>query len=230
MIFSLCLFLTRQVLPMRKWCRSQRDTGTDWNRMLRDRRWGFDKNTTVLSHKRSSFLKSNLFIWLLFVGTSLVYKISLFLLPRLQPMLGPHQPTGSSSNSSAHSGSSVVSGGMGGDCIGGGSTGGGGGLVGCGRGRGLNLKMKFVCGQCWREGQVNEPDKSLKYCTAKARHRLASIIQEGIILPPGCSILDICSSKIYVSIMFTGIVLIWLLLLDTVDSIFADGSWGVIMV
>ncbi|KAK7122761.1 hypothetical protein R3I94_019762 [Phoxinus phoxinus] len=87
---------------------------------------------------------------------------------RQKPMLGPHQPTGSSGNSSAHSGSSVVSGGMGGDCIGGGST--GGGLVGCGRGRGLNLKMKFVCGQCWREGQVNEPDKSLKYCTAKARH------------------------------------------------------------
>lgn len=41
-----------------------------------------------------------------------------------------------------------------------------------GRGRPLNLKMKFVCGQCWREGQVNEPDKNLKYCTAKARHRL----------------------------------------------------------
>uniref|UniRef100_A0A8C5CHU6 Zinc finger CCCH-type containing 7B n=1 Tax=Gadus morhua TaxID=8049 RepID=A0A8C5CHU6_GADMO len=37
-------------------------------------------------------------------------------------------------------------------------------------GRGLNLKMKFVCGQCWRDGQVNEPDKNLKYCTAKARH------------------------------------------------------------
>uniref|UniRef100_A0A3B3RHH6 Zinc finger CCCH-type containing 7B n=1 Tax=Paramormyrops kingsleyae TaxID=1676925 RepID=A0A3B3RHH6_9TELE len=36
--------------------------------------------------------------------------------------------------------------------------------------RGLNLKMKFVCGQCWRDGQVNEPDKALKYCTAKARH------------------------------------------------------------
>ncbi|CAL8302455.1 unnamed protein product [Lota lota] len=36
--------------------------------------------------------------------------------------------------------------------------------------RGLNLKMKFVCGQCWRDGQVNEPDKNLKYCTAKARH------------------------------------------------------------
>uniref|UniRef100_A0AAY4C4X6 C3H1-type domain-containing protein n=1 Tax=Denticeps clupeoides TaxID=299321 RepID=A0AAY4C4X6_9TELE len=40
----------------------------------------------------------------------------------------------------------------------------------CGRSRGLNLKMKFVCGQCWREGQVNEPDKQLKYCTAKAKH------------------------------------------------------------
>ncbi|XP_016091910.1 zinc finger CCCH domain-containing protein 7B-like isoform X2 [Sinocyclocheilus grahami] len=86
---------------------------------------------------------------------------------RQKPMLSPHQPSGSSS-------SAVVSGGVvsgGGDGIGGGSTGGGGGgLVGCGRGRGLNLKMKFVCGQCWREGQVNEPDKSLKYCTAKARH------------------------------------------------------------
>lgn len=107
-------------------------------------------------------------------------------------MLGPHQPSGSSSNSSAVSSSAVVSGGVvsgGGDGIGGGSTGGGGGgLVGCGRGRGLNLKMKFVCGQCWREGQVNEPDKSLKYCTAKARHRLASLIQVGIILPPGWTV------------------------------------------
>uniref|UniRef100_A0A8C8DAQ2 Zinc finger CCCH-type containing 7Bb n=1 Tax=Oryzias sinensis TaxID=183150 RepID=A0A8C8DAQ2_9TELE len=44
------------------------------------------------------------------------------------------------------------------------------GMLGGGRGRPLNLKMKFVCGQCWREGQVNEPDKNLKYCTAKARH------------------------------------------------------------
>lgn len=136
------------------------------------------KNATVMSHKRSSLLKSSLFIWLLFVGSSLINKtnLSFFLHRHLQPMLGPHQPSGSSSNSSAVSGSAVVSGGVGGDCIGGGSTGGGGGggLVGCGRGRGLNLKMKFVCGQCWREGQVNEPDKSLKYCTAKARHRLAS--------------------------------------------------------
>ncbi|XP_052426796.1 zinc finger CCCH domain-containing protein 7B isoform X2 [Carassius gibelio] len=89
---------------------------------------------------------------------------------RQKPMLGPHQPSGSSSNSSAVSASAVVSGGGDGGLGGGSTGGGGGGLVGCGRGRGLNLKMKFVCGQCWREGQVNEPDKSLKYCTAKARH------------------------------------------------------------
>ncbi|KAJ8251603.1 hypothetical protein GJAV_G00223120 [Gymnothorax javanicus] len=52
----------------------------------------------------------------------------------------------------------------------GGSPGGGGGGGGSGRARGLNLKMKFVCGQCWRDGLVSEPDKALKYCTAKARH------------------------------------------------------------
>ncbi|XP_039621424.1 zinc finger CCCH domain-containing protein 7B-like isoform X2 [Polypterus senegalus] len=40
----------------------------------------------------------------------------------------------------------------------------------CRQPRNLNLKMKFVCGQCWRDGQVSEPDKELKYCTAKARH------------------------------------------------------------
>ncbi|XP_051958500.1 zinc finger CCCH domain-containing protein 7B-like [Xyrauchen texanus] len=80
---------------------------------------------------------------------------------RQKPMLGPLYPT--SSNSSAVSTTAVVSGG-------GDNSIRGGGLVGCGRGRGLNLKIKFVCGQCWREGQVNEPDKSLKYCTAKARH------------------------------------------------------------
>ncbi|XP_064170993.1 zinc finger CCCH domain-containing protein 7A [Anguilla rostrata] len=33
-----------------------------------------------------------------------------------------------------------------------------------------NLKMQFVCGQCWRNGQVSEPDKNRKYCNAKARH------------------------------------------------------------
>ncbi|XP_051928235.1 zinc finger CCCH domain-containing protein 7B isoform X3 [Hippocampus zosterae] len=79
-----------------------------------------------------------------------------------------------------HPSSSMPVGGMGvsvggGDGIGGAgvSTVGGmgvGALGGTGRGRPLNLKMKFVCGQCWREGQVNEPDKNLKYCTAKARH------------------------------------------------------------
>ncbi|KAL8175267.1 UNVERIFIED_CONTAM: Zinc finger CCCH domain-containing protein 7A, partial [Gekko kuhli] len=35
----------------------------------------------------------------------------------------------------------------------------------------LNLKMKFVCAQCWRNGQVSEPDKNKKYCSAKARHQ-----------------------------------------------------------
>ncbi|XP_060799080.1 zinc finger CCCH domain-containing protein 7A [Neoarius graeffei] len=33
-----------------------------------------------------------------------------------------------------------------------------------------NLKMQFVCGQCWRNGQLTEPDKHKKYCSAKARH------------------------------------------------------------
>uniref|UniRef100_A0A9J8AXM5 Zinc finger CCCH-type containing 7A n=1 Tax=Cyprinus carpio carpio TaxID=630221 RepID=A0A9J8AXM5_CYPCA len=33
-----------------------------------------------------------------------------------------------------------------------------------------NLKMQFVCAQCWRNGQVSEPDKNKKYCSAKARH------------------------------------------------------------
>ncbi|KAM8933476.1 zinc finger CCCH domain-containing protein 7A [Pelodytes ibericus] len=34
-----------------------------------------------------------------------------------------------------------------------------------------NGKIKFVCGQCWRNGQVNEADKNRKYCSAKARHQ-----------------------------------------------------------
>ncbi|KAI4799107.1 hypothetical protein KUCAC02_019228 [Chaenocephalus aceratus] len=79
-----------------------------------------------------------------------------------------------------HPSSSMPAGGLGGmggggDGMGGGGVGPVGGLgvgglgAGGGRGRPLNLKMKFVCGQCWREGQVNEPDKNLKYCTAKSR-------------------------------------------------------------
>ncbi|XP_060760365.1 zinc finger CCCH-type containing 7Ba isoform X3 [Neoarius graeffei] len=34
----------------------------------------------------------------------------------------------------------------------------------------LRLTMKFVCGQCWSVGLPSEPDKALKYCSAKARH------------------------------------------------------------
>ncbi|MEE6498368.1 hypothetical protein FKM82_003052 [Ascaphus truei] len=30
--------------------------------------------------------------------------------------------------------------------------------------------IKFVCGQCWGNGQVIVPDKNRKYCSAKARH------------------------------------------------------------
>ncbi|XP_020498166.1 zinc finger CCCH domain-containing protein 7A isoform X1 [Labrus bergylta] len=35
------------------------------------------------------------------------------------------------------------------------------------------LKMMFVCGQCWRNGQLSEADKNKKYCSAKARHTWA---------------------------------------------------------
>ncbi|XP_051877219.1 LOW QUALITY PROTEIN: zinc finger CCCH domain-containing protein 7A [Pristis pectinata] len=42
--------------------------------------------------------------------------------------------------------------------------------VGVSKSRNLNLKLMFVCGQCWRYGQVSEPDKNRKYCNAKARH------------------------------------------------------------
>ncbi|XP_062872326.1 zinc finger CCCH-type containing 7Ba [Trichomycterus rosablanca] len=34
----------------------------------------------------------------------------------------------------------------------------------------LRLVMKFVCGQCFSGGLHVEPDKTLKYCSAKARH------------------------------------------------------------
>ncbi|XP_051994510.1 zinc finger CCCH-type containing 7Ba isoform X1 [Xyrauchen texanus] len=36
--------------------------------------------------------------------------------------------------------------------------------------KGHSLGLKFVCGQCWRDGLLSEPDRALKYCTAKARH------------------------------------------------------------
>ncbi|XP_042554182.1 zinc finger CCCH domain-containing protein 7A [Dipodomys spectabilis] len=34
----------------------------------------------------------------------------------------------------------------------------------------LNMKIKFVCAQCLRNGQIIEPDKNRKYCSAKAMH------------------------------------------------------------
>ncbi|CAN0357802.1 unnamed protein product [Lampetra planeri] len=34
----------------------------------------------------------------------------------------------------------------------------------------LQLKLKFVCSQCWKNGQVSEADRNLRYCEAKARH------------------------------------------------------------
>lgn len=36
--------------------------------------------------------------------------------------------------------------------------------------RHLNMRMKFVCGHCWRDGVTSDPDKALKYCSAKAKH------------------------------------------------------------
>ncbi|XP_077475382.1 zinc finger CCCH domain-containing protein 7A [Stigmatopora argus] len=36
-----------------------------------------------------------------------------------------------------------------------------------------NLKMMFVCSQCWRNGQLSEADKQQKYCSAKAKHTWA---------------------------------------------------------
>ncbi|XP_029914529.1 zinc finger CCCH domain-containing protein 7B-like [Myripristis murdjan] len=43
--------------------------------------------------------------------------------------------------------------------------------LGGGKGaKSLNLKMKFACAGCWLNGLISEPDKALKYCTARARH------------------------------------------------------------
>ncbi|XP_061830474.1 zinc finger CCCH domain-containing protein 7B-like isoform X4 [Nerophis lumbriciformis] len=38
------------------------------------------------------------------------------------------------------------------------------------RGSHVNMKMNFACAQCWRGGNMILPDKSLKYCSAKAKH------------------------------------------------------------
>ncbi|KAL0992946.1 hypothetical protein UPYG_G00101340 [Umbra pygmaea] len=45
-----------------------------------------------------------------------------------------------------------------------------GGRGGRGGSNKMNFKMNFVCGQCWSNGLISEPDKTFKYCTAKARH------------------------------------------------------------
>lgn len=42
--------------------------------------------------------------------------------------------------------------------------------VGVSKFKNPNLKLMFVCGQCWGNGQVSEPDKNRKYCNTKARH------------------------------------------------------------
>ncbi|CAL9693675.1 unnamed protein product [Knipowitschia caucasica] len=34
----------------------------------------------------------------------------------------------------------------------------------------LNMRMRFVCGHCWRDGVTSDPDKALKYCSSKAKH------------------------------------------------------------
>ncbi|XP_077308541.1 zinc finger CCCH domain-containing protein 7B isoform X5 [Lithobates pipiens] len=39
----------------------------------------------------------------------------------------------------------------------------------------LDMKMKFVCGQCLHNGREIEADHDGKYCTAKARHRTATM-------------------------------------------------------
>ncbi|XP_070703241.1 zinc finger CCCH domain-containing protein 7B-like [Pempheris klunzingeri] len=48
---------------------------------------------------------------------------------------------------------------------------GGGGSKPRGVGKSLNMDMKFNCAQCRRDGRISEPDKALKYCTDKARHK-----------------------------------------------------------
>ncbi|XP_041863521.1 zinc finger CCCH-type containing 7Ba isoform X2 [Melanotaenia boesemani] len=53
---------------------------------------------------------------------------------------------------------------------GGGSKSKGGEVGGARSGKTLNMKMKFACAQCWGGGLITEPDKALKYCSAKASH------------------------------------------------------------
>ncbi|XP_054462711.1 zinc finger CCCH-type containing 7Ba isoform X2 [Anoplopoma fimbria] len=41
---------------------------------------------------------------------------------------------------------------------------------GGGVGKSPNMRMKFACAQCMRDGLISEPDKALKHCNAKAKH------------------------------------------------------------
>lgn len=50
------------------------------------------------------------------------------------------------------------------------SSGGGGGKPKGGVGKSPNMRMKFACAQCWRDGLTSDPDKSLKHCNSKAKH------------------------------------------------------------
>ncbi|XP_026179943.1 zinc finger CCCH domain-containing protein 7B-like isoform X2 [Mastacembelus armatus] len=65
-------------------------------------------------------------------------------------------------NSGKHKGNRLPSGGGGSKAKGRGGA--------AGAGKSLNMKMKFACVQCLRDGLIIEPDRTLKYCTAKARH------------------------------------------------------------
>lgn len=136
--------------------------------------------TVIIKYKyKSSYMNpllSKCSLRSLIIFCSSLELLTFFILHLFQPIHIPHVSS-SSMPAGGFGGLGCGVGGVVGDSIGAGGVspvggiGVGGFVSGAGRGRPLNLKMKFVCGQCWREGQVNEPDKNLKYCTAKARHR-----------------------------------------------------------
>lgn len=61
------------------------------------------------------------------------------------------------------------------------------------------MTLKLACAQCWRDGQITEADKALKYCNAKARHVW---VEEGVdnttIWFPECICIQIILSKSWV--------------------------------
>ncbi|KAG7223147.1 hypothetical protein INR49_015755 [Caranx melampygus] len=56
-----------------------------------------------------------------------------------------------------------------------------------------NLKMMFVCGQCWRNGQLSEADKNKKYCSAKARHTRVVLICMHVTAGKKCQYIGNCT-------------------------------------